>query len=438
MADLTWSRARAVILGICLFTVPALAGGETPADSPNSDLHGRLQTVQGVPVLRVWGTARQRGFAHGYLLANEIRQLLLDYLDQKNISGGPEAYEKLSLPAARTLLAVRPIHQREMAGIAEGVVARLGREGAMLPPLKRPIEYADILAFNAASDWLQPMCASFSAWGERTPDGGTITGRNLDWHRIRGMVGSQIVLVQAPSEKPKRAGWVGVTWPGFVGCLTGMSEAGVTVAIHDVPRMKPAQPFGLTARGLALREVIERVSGPTAIADAAALLRERRSAMGTNVMISRPFDADAPGDVAAVLEYDGQTDNGAGVTPRSAESFGGSSACAIVCTNHYRARRPASRCDRYALLEKSLGRSEGEQNRLTVANAWEMLDAVGQPFHDGGEDILTYHAVVFEPNARRLHVAFTEKGRSATQGKRVTFELGELLRTTGETARAAR
>ncbi|MFO0973414.1 MAG: C45 family peptidase [Phycisphaerae bacterium] len=438
---------------------PAAQPPHAAVPAANEPLCGELRKIDGLTVLRLWGTARQRGFAHGYLLAAEIRQLLIDYLDEKRISGGPETYLKISLPAAQTMLAVRPLYERELRGIAEGVVARLGPAGATIPALQRPVEYADLLALNAASDWLQPLCSSFAVWGPLTADGSTLTGRNLDWHRVRGMVGSQIVIAQLPAAKPRRAGWVGVGWPGFIGCLTGMSDQGVTVAIHDVPRQRPKQPFGLTPRGLALREVIETVAGESTIADAAALLRQRRAALGTNVLISRPAEPGSTAPVAAVLEYDGLTDRESGVTVRLPQSFlaadarpadsnraaaaegdaiangdahaGGdaaaSPACAVACTNHYRARRDAPACDRYADMAKALSDLERRHARLNLSAAWAMLAEVAEPRPEAGESLLTYHSVVFEPNARRMQVALTHDNQPAARGPHTRLALSELL-----------
>ncbi|MGK0154924.1 MAG: hypothetical protein ACI9SE_001884, partial [Neolewinella sp.] len=37
-----------------------------------SGVHGRLETHEGLRVLRLWGTSEQRGYAHGFLVASDI------------------------------------------------------------------------------------------------------------------------------------------------------------------------------------------------------------------------------------------------------------------------------------------------------------------------------------------------------------------------------
>ena len=41
---------------------------------------GELTSIEGKPVLRVWGTHYEMGYAHGYLLAPEIVAMLEDYM----------------------------------------------------------------------------------------------------------------------------------------------------------------------------------------------------------------------------------------------------------------------------------------------------------------------------------------------------------------------
>ena len=52
-----------------LLTVPVGAG-----ESSKAEVKGTLATIDGLPVLRVWGTPEERGYAHGYLLAERFRR----------------------------------------------------------------------------------------------------------------------------------------------------------------------------------------------------------------------------------------------------------------------------------------------------------------------------------------------------------------------------
>ncbi len=457
-------------------------GAETP-----DDLCGELRRVDGLPVLRLWGTSQQRGYAHGYLLADRIHDLFGRFLADRRTSGGPEHYQRVSLPLAETTLRVRPIYEREMRAIADGLRDRLGPQAAVVPALGRPIEYRDLLALNALSDYLRPMCSSVAAWGPMTADGSTLTGRNLDWPRHEWMIGQEIVIAQRPSETPRRAGFVAVTWPGFIGCLTGMNERGVTIAIHDVPGPPADRLIGVTPRGLVFREALESAVGSDSADEIAAVFRRRRVLVGSNAFVSWPFDRAASNGAAAVLEYDGRRTEGDGVTirrPGADENAVGtadqppSSAC-LACTNHYRRRGVPAACGRYETLHDALhGRSMAGAKPFDAAAAWALLGEVAAPRYGstktadqngsavqlrpgptetsdrarrsaapadapgvgadpGGTQtaaprarrltLLTYHSVVFEPNQRRLRLAVARPDAPAADRPPTTIDLRAWL-----------
>jgi hypothetical protein len=418
--------------GLVACTWLALATAFARADAPPR-VSGERSEVQGLRVLRVWGTPQQRGYAHGYLMAREIVDLIEHFIEDPT-TGSTTDYALLNLPMARAMFNVPPAYRREMEAVAEGVLAKLGPEGATIKPLGRTITYDDVLVINCASDGRGPMCSSFAVWGSRTADGRTITGRNLDWFRFRALEDNQFVLVQAAVETRGRAGWISVTWPGIIGCLTGMNEHGVTLAVHDVPVPRPERPFGLVPRPLVFREALERAAGPDVTESVAAVFRRHRVAVGSNAFVSSSVISHP----AAVLEYDGRQEIDGGVTIRRPA---GEQDEFVGCTNHYQSRaaseadglpsvgfaetgRPHTQgCDRYQTIEKTLRMENASAERFDVDAAWSLLAEVSVE----GERCLTHHSVVFEPDRQRLHVALSEQGRSAPRCRRVTIDARELL-----------
>jgi hypothetical protein len=63
---------------------------------------------------------------------------------------------------------------------------------------------------------------------------------------------------------------------------------------------------------------------------------------------------------------------------------------------------------------------------LDMAGAWGILRSVVRPSEHAPE-LLTYQSVVFEPNKRRLHVAFSANGRPAAECRTATLDVSELL-----------
>ena len=61
---------------ILLLLLAAMVGTAAHAQ----EITGNLKTLQGKRILTVWGNHFERGFAHGYLLADDIASLLEDYM----------------------------------------------------------------------------------------------------------------------------------------------------------------------------------------------------------------------------------------------------------------------------------------------------------------------------------------------------------------------
>ncbi|MFQ5502633.1 MAG: hypothetical protein ACE5EQ_10100 [Phycisphaerae bacterium] len=139
------------------------------------------------------------------------------------------------------------------------------------------------------------------------------------------------------------------------------------------------------------------------------------------------------------FEYDGESSRSSGVTVRSStiswvparthdrgcvRIMGGE--MFQVCTNHYRQRGAAISCDRYKEIDRRLDSLKSANKWLDVNEVWEILRSVSRPTKNIPR-LMTYHSVVFEPNAMRMHVAFTEDGKPAPSCTRVTVDVKTLL-----------
>ncbi len=385
---------------------------------------GELTQVDGITVLRIHGDPQQRGRAHGYLLAPQIVALVDGYLSAANISGGVERYEA-TIQLMQNLIDIAPPYRDELRGMLAGIEERL-KGDTTIATLGRKLTLGDLIAINCVPDVAGFGCSSFSAWKSLTHEGHTITGRNLDWHNIDALRESQIVIAHVPAKDEKGAAWVSVAWPGLIVCLTGMNEYGVTMAMHDVHVGSPPSPAGITPRGFALREAIEAARAESAKADVQRVLKRCKALVGNNVHVTNPYDGKS--FPSRVFEYDGFTRDGDGVTvrtPRSCLPEGERRPIRFqVTTNHYRCRGDAEDCSRYQkLAAKLMSLSNGEDGRLTVDKAWDLLDSVAVSGR-----ITTYQSVVFEPNARQLHVSLCTADDAAPNGKRSTIRLDQLLR----------
>ncbi len=402
-----FTRCGLVVLALC-----ATAAG---ASEPTArKVNGTLTEIEGIPVLRVWGTPEERGFANGYLMGEKFAKFFNDFIASGNLMEVKTYTEKV-MPTVG-LMPVPPAYETELRAMLSGIEAQAG--GAVeIPALGRPLRYEDLVATNSMGDLLRMGCSSFAAWGPMTADGHTLAGRNLDWPTCQALEGTQMVTVHVPAANSGELGWVSVFWPGLIGCTTGMNAEGVTVAMHDSNSPNPTTAGGFTSSLLLYREAIESAHARTAVADITRVLNERYTVAGYNMMVTKPFSGEGP--AAVVFEHDADLTKTRGMTlrePNRPDAF-------LICTNHSRKRYEPSPGVRYPRLSTGLERiaGSGEKHHLTVKRAWNMLGSV--PL----SGIITHHSVVFEPDKRLMHVAFAENGKHAPQCKKVTLDVAKLL-----------
>ena len=60
-----------------------------------AQVNGIVQDIDGKKVLIIWGTHYERGYAHGYLLGNEIVTIINDYIIDYVCFGSAVAYNSM-------------------------------------------------------------------------------------------------------------------------------------------------------------------------------------------------------------------------------------------------------------------------------------------------------------------------------------------------------
>lgn len=407
---------RFCIAGCTLLVLSSASNMARAEGRPSAKVNGTLAEKDGLPVLTVWGTPEERGYAHGFLLANEIVSLFDVVVGTDQFGGGADGYTKRILPMLGRMK-IDPQYVAELQGMLAGIEAR-AQGSAQVPRLRRSLRYEDLVAVNCLADFMKTGCSSFAAWGPMTKDGATIAGRNVDYYTAQGLFGTDLVVVNTASDKRSALGWVSITWPGMVCCFTGMNAEGVTVSLHNVEGYPPSVDTGFTPRGFTFRKAIESARSETAFEDVMQVLQEHVSLVGNNVVVTKPFAGKGRG--ASVFEYDGDLSRNGGVTIRDF----GSTQNFIACTNDYHTRAAPGSCGRYSTLSTGLQRiaASGGVHYLTKERAKKMLRDVVVPWNT------TYHSVVFEPNKRLMHVGFAKAGKDAPYHEFTTLDVSELLK----------
>jgi hypothetical protein len=386
---------------------------------------GALETVEGIRVLKLWGTAEERGHAHGYLLGAGLIEGFEDIVLHERILEQPGDYETKVRGKLLGGFRFTPEHRAEFEGMLRGITDAVGEEGLRLERLGRDMDVKDLMAINTLADWYPFACSSFSAWGEATENGELITARNLDYMAFGALIDMHLIIAYTEPGSGRQP-WVTVSWPGLIGAYSAMNAEGVTISMHDSSPLQPIQAAKFVPRSIALRNAIETAGAATALADVRGVLLKSPSMMGNNVHVSSPYTGQE--HPAGVLEYDGNRSKDGGVTQRVSEAK--PTPCWLACTNHYclRSQPPAMQdhpfdtARRFSTISDALAGRLESQNKIDPGVARQIIGSVAA---DG--NVLTLHTVIYLPNRKEMHVCFARPQVPAPQATPVRLRMVDLL-----------
>ncbi|MCP4593757.1 MAG: hypothetical protein GY842_23740 [bacterium] len=381
---------------------------------------GSLETVQGIRVLRLWGTAYERGYAHGFLVGDDVVELFNSAVLDPRVLKDPTQYETVVRGEFAAKMNFDPERREELRGMLDGIVASVGPSGIRLARLGRNLDVEDLAAINSLADWHRFLCSSFSAWGDA--EGGTemITARNLDFLTLPGLDTKHLLIVYLDPGLNRRR-WVSLAWSGLIGAYTAMNEEGVTISMHDAPGRQATVPGPFVPRSIALRDALEQATASNAVADVHRILLTRPAICGNNIHVSAPF-ANQPRP-AAVLEYDGDASLDGGVTVRTSHAVPLPNW--IACTNHYLKRQPAKAIwedskQRHTTIEQALRAARQRHTKLDPAFARGVMAEVSRRG--------TLQTVVFFPNRKEWSFSLAPPGANALASPPVLLHMDALLR----------
>ena len=217
-------------------------------------------------------------------------------------------------------------------------------------------------------------CSSLMVSPEKSATHATLFGRNLNFYPVASLDKCGLVTVYRPTGK--RA-FASIGFPGVIGCLSGINDAGLALAVHEVffsgdgatMLNTKAMPYAAC-----FRRILEECDS---VAAAEKLVRSVERSTLLNLAVCDRRDC-------AVLE----------MTPKTvAIRRGEDGVC--VCTNHFRTADLAMFAwgRRYSELAKS-----AEMEKIGVGDVAQKLDAVNQGRR-------TMQTMIFEPGPLLLHVS---------------------------------
>ncbi len=250
-------------------------------------------------------------------------------------------------------------------------------------------------------------CSALLVEADRSATGGPLLGRNLDYPSLDYAHEYSLVTVYKPAGA--KHAFASIGFPGLVGSLSGMNDAGLSVAILEVFQVRLGKKWfdgSGTPYALCYRRILEECA---TIAEAKDLLEGMKRTTTTNLVV-------ADRDGVAVFE----------ITP-SHVVVRRSQNGACVCTNHFCSDelKPFVRFNYYKTKDRyrTLDRAEASREKLTLADLQSGLHAACQKDE-------TLQTMIFEPAGLRVHLAIGMCPSSA--GEMKTLDLAPLF---GEPAR---
>ncbi|MBC7422602.1 MAG: peptidase C45 [Ferruginibacter sp.] len=264
--------------------------------------------------------------------------------------------------------------------------------------------YQRILNYHAAHDIghaLQNLalvgCTSFGTWNERSADNTMIIGRNFDFYVGDKFSEDKIVAFFNPTDGHK---FMIITWGGFIGAVSGMNEAGLSVTINAAKSSYPAA--SATPVSLVTREILQYA---TTIAEAVAIAKKRKMFVSESFLI-----ASAKDNKVVIIEK----------TPDALDVYDPNKNF-IVCTNHFQSKglvnskpnmeqmNESASPYRYARLMELLDANGKNTVQKTVDILRDRKGLHNADIGDGNEkainQMIAHHSVVFEPQKLMVWVS---------------------------------
>jgi len=377
-------------------------------------LNGSIESIGEIRVLNLWGSWEEMGYAHGYLLGAEFLSFYEGYFLE--FAGG--IYNvNLARNYFNQYFEVPP----EFADYASGIITGAADTVSLYSSVyNRDIDVLDLYIVSSAPDlsalvdFQQMYCSSVSAWGNATQKDPSLAGspaisRNLDYYvdTAESILEKSLIITHDPEIGQD---WISISFPGYMGCLSGMNETGISIALNmgnysgtsiTSPKFVP---IGM-AIALGLAESDFDNSGACDIGDLMAATIEWNRSNTFALHLNAPTGLGYSGALGIVPEVN----NHRGEAFRYVEDEPSIAPDRIIVTNHHRVLYPPITCSRYSRLTDSLETNPD----VNLERLWGFMGAVGGvPIPGVGGTLQT---MIFQQDQRRIGLAFSSSGVAAYQ-----------------------
>ncbi len=261
-------------------------------------------------------------------------------------------------------------------------------------------KYQRMLNYHAAHDIGHALqsrnfvvgCTSFSAWGDKTDDSSLIVARNFDFYVGDDFAKNKIILFCHPDSG---INFMSVTWPGMIGAVSGMNDAGLAVTINAGTAEAPTK--SATPISILVREILQYAHN---IEEAVKIAASRKTFVSESIMVASANDKRT-----VIIEK----------SPTKQDVYE-SENNELICSNHFQSDAFAN--DNENMKNKMESTSEFRYERVkslllesppvTVDGAAAILrdrkGAFEKNIGEGNEQainqLIAHHSVIFKPEER--------------------------------------
>ena len=392
----------------------------------SAQVNGTVEEIDGKKVLTVWGTHYERGYAHGYLMGANFKEIFDEYIVDFLCYGSSQTYSGLR-SFFMNYYTIESKYQTEAEAAIQGMI-----DSGVNPNntvLGRAIDATDLLICTTLPDLSQTRsemremnlgCSSISSWGNSTLQDPVLAGeliitRLMDWSVHSALCNNHLLIVNIPSEQDEQK-WISLAFAGFLGSLSGINESGVAAFMNvgNVTTYQTSSTFYPIL--LNVRNGIE------------AFDYDQDSANTPNDVVQAVQDRNRSGaSIIHVVKNEGvnsspliiECNNENGVSVRDMSNNTSVSGENLVATNHFRTLYAPTACYRYSGIADSLNNSQ----EVTPDRSWSILKkAAGIPWN--------LHAMQYNEPARILKWAASTTTTPAYLQNPTIFNLDTLFNYT--------
>lgn len=242
------------------------------------------------------------------------------------------------------------------------------------------------------------QCSAFAAWGASSCDGELIIGRNFDFYAGDAFAENRIVSFIAPAQGHR---FMSVSWPGFIGVVSGMNDQGLTVTMNSGRSGIPLQ--AKTPISILALEIMQYAGN---IDEAVAIAKKRDVFVSESLMIGSAKDVRA-----VVIEK----------SPKKMDVFQVPGADHLICTNHFQGeayakdRRNNKQIEeshsiyRFERLKELIARTSCMGPQAAAAILRERKGLKDAPLGNGNElainQLMAHHSIIFKPESRQVWIS---------------------------------